>query len=314
MRLPLSRLGAVQRATIVSMAASALPVQRLPYRGVLLDWTQAGAPPPSEFEARIAPSLERWTAEGVKSCMFKLPIENAGLASVAAQHGFVFHHVPLDADGRHVVLKRWLQPRLTDKVPPFATHQVGIAGLCISDTGKLLVVREWRDDAESGTRSPSVQWKLPGGLLDPGESFGDASVRETLEETGVRTRFRSLLCFWHRHGLTWGKSDLYYVARLEPEGGGEPEINLDPEEISDCRWMSVSEFLSTQDHPLITAVLRRSYGIEATEEAAAAASLAEQPTPLVELLEAGVQWPGREPYPTYFASSCDAAAAEGVSR
>ena len=104
------------------------------------------------------------------------------------------------------------------------------------------------------------------------------------------------------------------MARLEPEGGGEPEINLDPEEISDCRWMSVSEFLSTQDHPLITAVLRRSYGIEATEEAAAAASSAEQPTPLVELLEAGVQWPGREPYPTYFASSCDAAGEEGVSR
>jgi ADP-ribose pyrophosphatase YjhB (NUDIX family) len=50
-------------------------------------------------------------------------------------------------------------------------------------------------------------------------------VRETFEETGVRTRFRSLLSFWHRHGLTWGKSDLYYVARLEPASAAEVEID-----------------------------------------------------------------------------------------
>eukprot|EP00966_Prymnesium_polylepis_P152757 3528481-Prymnesium_polylepis.1 len=25
-----------------------------------------------------------------------------------------------------------------------------------------------------------------------------------------------MLSFWHRHGLTWGKSDLYYVARSRP--------------------------------------------------------------------------------------------------
>ena len=62
-----------------------------------------------------------------------------------------------------------------------------------------------------------------GGLLDAGESFAEAAVRETFEETGVRTRFRSLLSFWHRHGLTWGKSDLYYVARLEPASATEVE-------------------------------------------------------------------------------------------
>ena len=64
-----------------------------------------------------------------------------------------------------------------------------------------------------------------GGLLDAGESFAEAAVRETFEETGVRTRFRSLLSFWHRHGLTWGKSDLYYVARLEPASATEVEID-----------------------------------------------------------------------------------------
>ena len=62
-------------------------------------------------------------------------------------------------------------------------------------------------------------------MLDAGETFAEAAVRETLEETGVHTRFRSLLSFWHRHGLTWGKSDLYYVARLEPASAAEVEID-----------------------------------------------------------------------------------------
>ena len=67
--------------------------------------------------------------------------------------------------------------------------------------------------------------------------------------------------------------------------------------------MDVGEFLATQDHPLIRAVLARVYGEVGTagdrsdqEGPPRDASL----TPLVEMLEAGVQWPGREPYATYF--------------
>lgn len=95
----------------------------------------------------------------------------------------------------------------------------------------------------------------------------------------------------------WGKSDLYYVARLAPASDAE-SICVDPDEISDCRWMDVDEFMRTQDHPLITAVLRHAYGLEAPESIGTAGGL----SPLVEMMEAPVQWPGREPYPTYFAS------------
>ena len=78
------------------------------------------------------------------------------------------------------------------------------------------------------------------------------------------------------------------------------EIHHDAGEISECRWMPVAEFLETQDHPLITAVLRRIYGLErGTEDAAAVAT----PSPIVEMLEAPVQWPNRQPYPTYFAAN-----------
>ena len=264
-------------------AATTLRSTSLPYRGVLVDMYDNEV---DTFQTLLPPSLEAWTSEGKKSCMLRLPIEHAALAAVAAEHGFEFHH----AEGRHAVLKRWLQPHLEDKVPPMATHQVGIAGLVIS-SGRILLVKEWRD-APDGGREPSTQWKLPGGLLDRGESFEEAVEREIREECGLQTSCRSVLSFWHRHGLTWGQSDLYYVARLELATEDElPTPTPQPDEISEVIWMPIDEFMATQDHPLIRAVLEKVYGLRDGEAGAPDGS----PSPLVEMSSSGVQWPGRKP-------------------
>lgn len=121
----------------------------------------------------------------------------------------------------------------------------------------------------------------------------------------MKARFCSLLCFWHRHGLTWGKSDLYFVARMEAGADGiEEKIRMQEDEISACRWMAIDEFVQTQDHPLILAVCSRVYGVpknaEATTPTPSPSSLLEH-APVAELVQHGVQWPGRPPYPTYFA-------------
>eukprot|EP00316_Scyphosphaera_apsteinii_P001777 CAMPEP_0119337702 /NCGR_PEP_ID=MMETSP1333-20130426/94561_1 /TAXON_ID=418940 /ORGANISM="Scyphosphaera apsteinii, Strain RCC1455" /LENGTH=290 /DNA_ID=CAMNT_0007348815 /DNA_START=131 /DNA_END=1003 /DNA_ORIENTATION=+ len=283
-------------ATLCSMACTTplLPTKPLPYRGVLVDVTDAEA---KDFEQKLLPSLKSWQSDGCKSCMIRLPIEYAGLASVAAQHGFVFHH----AEHQHAILKKWLQPEREDKMPPFATHQVGIAGFVVDNADRLLLVKEWRDEPKSGARVPSAQWKLPGGLLDRGESFEDAATREVKEETGLDTKFRSILGFWHRHGLSWGKSDLYYVARLELVSTPEL-IKPQEDEISEVTWMPISEFMETQDHPLILSVLMHVYGRLRDFEANPLEPAQEMPSvqPLTEMIPEGVQWPGREPYPTYF--------------
>lgn len=162
---------------------------------------------------------------------------------------------------------------------------------------ELLVVKEWRDDG-SGKLVPGSQWKLPGGLLDRGESFGDGVTREVFEETGVRTGFRSMLAFWHRHGLIWGQSDLYFVARLEPLDGSR-ELRPQPCEISAARWMPLDEFVRTQDHPLILAIVRKLYALERREgERAPGGALNNEP--ICEMVEEPVQFPGRAPFPTYF--------------
>ena len=38
-------------------------------------------------------------------------------------------------------------------------------------------------------------WKLPGGLVETGETIEDACVREVWEETGVKCKFQSVVAF-----------------------------------------------------------------------------------------------------------------------
>jgi 8-oxo-dGTP pyrophosphatase MutT (NUDIX family) len=52
----------------------------------------------------------------------------------------------------------------------------GAGALVTRQNAVLLVLRE---------RSGKVRWELPSGLLESGESFGDAAVREALEETSL---------------------------------------------------------------------------------------------------------------------------------
>jgi mutator protein MutT len=122
-------------------------------------------------------------------------------------------------------------------VPNYSTHYIGAGGVVISDDDEILVVRERRGRGGSGS------FKLPGGHLHEGEHLADAVVREVLEETGIQARFESLVCFRHQHGYRHGKSDIYFVCRLKPTNH---EIDMQDEEIAECVWMPVDEYLSTE--------------------------------------------------------------------
>lgn len=59
-----------------------------------------------------------------------------------------------------------------------------MAGVVLSDgAGQVLLMRR-RDDGN---------WGIPGGALEPGESWVDAALRECREETGWRARIDGLL-------------------------------------------------------------------------------------------------------------------------
>lgn len=185
---------------------------------------------PSEFRKQLYHSLDVWRDERYKVAWLEIPTPLVSLIPVAVEAGFVFHHANEDyALLTHQILHGAY-------VPPFASHYIGAGGVVISDTDEILVVSE-----RHRRRSRGPAYKLPGGALLPGEHLADGVVREVLEETGVKTKFESLVCFRHWHGYRYDKSDIYFVCRLSPL---TTEITMQEEELEEAIWMPVADYLS----------------------------------------------------------------------
>ena len=185
----------------------------------------------SLFEQLLSRSLEAWTAEGYKLVWLEVPLQNAAVVPIAAQAGFRFHHSGED----YVVMTR----RLVEGafIPSHATHYIGVGGAVLNERQELLVV------CERHRRTKQPYYKLPGGAIQAGEHLVDGVIREVLEETGVQTRFESLVCFRHWHGYRYGKSDIYFVCRLSPLS---EDLTMQTEELEECLWMPVEDYMRSE--------------------------------------------------------------------
>ncbi len=185
-----------------------------------------------EFRRRLAHSLDVWRADGRAVVWIELPIAQASLIAPATEAGFTFHHTMEDS------LTLVYRLKADALVPSFATHFIGAGAVVLNARRELLVVNELhRRDLSR------PYYKLPGGALQPGEHLVNAVTREVLEETGVRARFESLVCFRHWHGYRWKKSDIYFICRLSPLS---EEITIQADEIEESKWMPVDEYLASE--------------------------------------------------------------------
>lgn len=203
-----------------------------PFRGVI---PKPSALPddPEEFRHILRHSMATWKGQGLLVVWLEVPISKATLIPVAVEEGFTFHH----SNDDYLMMTHQLVEGAF--VPPFATHYIGAGGVVLNARQELLVVCErYRRPGQAPF------YKLPGGALQPGEHLADAVIREVLEETGVETEFDALVCFRHWHGYRYGKSDIYFVCRLRPLSR---EITMQEEEIEECIWMPVAEFLNAED-------------------------------------------------------------------
>jgi ADP-ribose pyrophosphatase YjhB (NUDIX family) len=186
------------------------------YGGVIVDDARLPSDP-AEFDARLAASLRRWKARGVRGVWLKLPAALAPLVGPAVgAHGFGYHH----AEPAYVMLTRWLpaDDGVESGLPPNASHQVGVGALVVdARRGLVLAVQE-----RTGPLRGKNVWKLPTGLVHAGEDLHTAAEREVEEETGVRARFAGVLAVRQAHGFAFGKSDLFFLCALvaDDDGGG----------------------------------------------------------------------------------------------
>ena len=203
-----------------------------------------------EFESELKDYLPIWCDQGKKAVWLELDVNEIELSKVAVNHGFEFHH----AKYRNVSLVKWLPQDVPNKVPPFGFHQVGVGALCLNSDNEILLVKERHRKVD--------RYKMPGGLVDPGETLAQGVVREVKEETGVDASFKSILAFWQRT-VDENLSDIYMVCRLYvPKDGVSEVIKHDPHEIGECCWMPLSEYMTKAEHPMIRNVIRRAFGEE----------------------------------------------------
>ena len=58
-------------------------------------------------------------------------------------------------------------------------------------------------------------WKLPGGLVEVGESIGETAEREVWEETGIKAKHVGILAFRELLKFHFDQQDMYFICLLE---------------------------------------------------------------------------------------------------
>lgn len=203
---------------------------------------------PAVFGVRLVAALESWAGQGKRGIWLRVPSQVASLIDPAIMLGFEFHH----AQPGYVMLTKWL-PATPSSLPVYPHHQVGVGGLVLDGSGKRVLCIQERSGLTAGMLD---FWKLPGGLVDPGEDLCDAAVREVREETGIQTVFECVATVREsQSGGPFGCTDLYAVCvlRLSEEAHGPQSAGSTPpapspqeSEIAAAEWRDVEELLSSK--------------------------------------------------------------------
>lgn len=107
---------------------------------------------------------------------------------------------------------------------------VRATGILIENS-KILIVKQ--------TLSKKRAWSLPGGRLEAGETLEQAVVRETYEETGIKTQIKKLLYICEKKDSS---PNLLHITFLLKKIGGEiqmPTNEYDKNPISDIKMIPI---------------------------------------------------------------------------
>lgn len=123
----------------------------------------------------------------------------------------------------------------------------GAGVLVVRDDSVLMVLRE---------RSGAVRWELPSGILEAGESFEQAAIRETLEETGVQVEMGDLLCTARIDvpSEAYRAINAYFYATALSDR--PPKVQTRAEPIRTAAFVNVAALNPRMIHPVDRRILR----------------------------------------------------------
>lgn len=239
---------------------------------------------PSSFSKLLENTVSALRDMNKSSVWVEIPMSKARLLEDMQGLGFAFHH----AEGTVAKLNLWLRDDIPSKIPEYATHHLG--AVVINSCNEILCIRELRQNY--------MPFKIPTGLSERGETIAEAAEREVLEETGIVAKFDSILSFRHTHGMAHGRSDIFFVCRLNPveEDGRIPTPVPQACEIAEATWIPLSEYRNMIDgindgkgHPMMAFVMNHIF----------------DKGKLIHHKEVKSVVPGRQPTPMYFPHTVD---------
>jgi 8-oxo-dGTP pyrophosphatase MutT (NUDIX family) len=127
---------------------------------------------------------------------------------------------------------------------PYFQAGVGCLVLHPNDPTKMLVVKEI-----TGPAAARDLWKMPTGLIDPGEDVTEAAIRELEEETGLfGAKCKGIVSFRQAHGSPGSgraASDLFFVVLVRAPSAID-NLKAQEHEIAAIQWMPVKDYANQE--------------------------------------------------------------------
>ena len=127
-------------------------------------------------------------------------------------------------------------------------QRTAVRALLLTEHAQLLLSRIQLPD------SSHQIWIAPGGGVEPGETYGDALIREVWEETGHGIGAWKGPVWTRRHrfpfrGDTYDQSELFFLVKtpqFEPDHRGNP-AEIEREIFEEFRWWSLAEIADSSE-------------------------------------------------------------------